>query len=48
MIAASERRAHAAGDSPEDEDVSGASLLPLETPVADHGEMVRADPTRRP
>jgi lysylphosphatidylglycerol synthetase-like protein (DUF2156 family) len=38
MIAASERRAHAASDSPDADGDSGASLLPFETPRSEHPE----------
>ncbi len=43
MIAASERRAHAAGDSPDADAASGASLLPFEAPLTEGGG-VEPDP----
>ena len=43
MIAASERRAHAAGDSADADAASGASLLPFEAPLTEDAE-VEPDP----
>ncbi len=38
MIAASERRAHAASENPDSDEQSGASLLPVDGPGADSAE----------